>query len=105
MVDKVERFMLSLKGYPYKGHMDYWSFDQDCLGWITEKKYSLITAPWMNPSKISFIEKRIILMNAGHFTLGKEVDFLTLMEIIENIEKGKYYDPNFTTYKLPGWPD
>lgn len=105
MVDKVEQFVLSLKGYPYKGHMDYWSFDKDCFGWIAKKKYSLISGPWLKDYKAFFIEKRIILINEGHYTLGKEVDFFTLMEIVADAEKGKYCDPNFTTYKIVGWPD
>ncbi len=105
MIDKKERFVLSLKGHPYKGHMEYWAYTKDCFGWISNKKYSLLTEPWMEGAKISFIENRIVLMHKCHYTLGKQVDYMTLMKIVAEKEKGKYDDPNFTAYKLPEWPD
>lgn len=105
MVDKVEQFVLSLKGHPYKGHMEYWAFTDDCFGWIENGKYSLITFPWMKSAKVFFIEKRIVLMHKCHYTLGKEVNYMKLMELVAEKEKGKYDDPNFTTYKVYGWPD
>jgi len=105
MVDKVEQFVLSLKGYPYKGHMDYWSMGDGSLGWIENDTYSLLTGEWLGTTDVIFIEERIVLLHKCHYTLGTKVSYFDLMKLVAEKEKGKYYDPNFTTYKLPGWPD
>lgn len=105
MVDKVEQFVLSLKGYPYKGHMKYWALEKECFGWIENNRYSLITEPWFKETKVTFIENRIVLLYKCHYTLGTKVNYMKLMELVAEKEKGKYYDPNFTVYKINGWPN
>ncbi len=107
MVDKVEQFVLSLKGHPYKGHMDYWALERECFGWIENGTYALITEPWFKNTKVTFIDERIVLMHKCHYTLGKKVGYLELMKKVADLNghKDMYKDPNFTTYKLDGWPD
>lgn len=105
MIDKVEQFVLALKGYPYKGHMEYWAMERECFGWITDGQYSLLTEPWLKNTKVVFIEERIVLLYKCHYTLGTKVGFMKLMELVAEKKKGKYNDPKITAYKLDGWPD
>ena len=84
--------------------MDYWALERECFGWIENDKYSLITEPWFKNTKVTFIDERIVLMCQSHYTLGKKVGYMKLMELVAEKEKGKYNGSN-SAYKLDGWPD
>jgi len=99
MIDKVEQFVLSLKGYPHKGHAEYWAVDKDCFAWVINGKLSLSTEPWLSTIDLQIVEDRYALLKNGHITLGTKLNYLELMEKVSDEYVGKYDDPKFTTYK------
>ena len=108
MVDKKTEFVLSLQGKKFLGHLDFWATDERDLAGIlepeTEHPESAKYVVGGREGKFEIIEDYAV-GDGKYYTLGEQVTHSKLVNILAGKVEGKYYDPDFTAYKVDGWPN
>lgn len=105
-MDKKARFKLILEGKLDCGYLEFWSISEGDLAGIYEGE-SPSTASYVvgaRYGKFEIIDDYAVSATA-FYTLGEQVTHSKLVDIVGGKVEGKYYDPEFATYKVSGWPD
>ena len=81
MIHKVtdkEKFILSLRGYKYAGHLPFWSVTEGELAAILDDEYTMLTREW--DGRIDYV-----LTERSYYTLGQRISHWKMVEIWKDI--------------------
>ena len=81
MIHKIsdkEKFILSLQGYEYVGHLPFWSVTEGELAAIFDDEYTMLTREWDGRTDY-------VLTGRSYYTLGQKINHKKMIEIWKDI--------------------